>query len=88
VTQATPADFGVHGWGRRHGDGGVGRWAGGAGILVSLAVEAGRVRTWRQRPCARAVADPLVAATPATWVPFAQRNAELAAQLDRARSRS
>ena len=36
----------------------------------------------------RRVGDPLVAATPAAWVPFAQRNAELAAQLDRARSRS
>jgi excinuclease ABC subunit C len=74
VTQATPADFVIHGW--------VG------GRLVSLAVEAGRLRTWRQRPCGRAAAAPLVAATPAAWVPFAQRNAELAAQLDRARSRS
>jgi hypothetical protein len=33
------------------------------------------------------VGDPLVAAAPAAWVPFAQRNAELAAQLDRARAR-
>jgi excinuclease ABC subunit C len=74
VTQATPAEFGVHGWAD--------------GILVSLTVEAGRVRTWRQRPCSRAAVEPLVAATPAAWVPFAQRNAELAAQLDRARSRS
>jgi len=73
VTQAAPADFGVHGWC--------------GGLLVSLAVEAGRLRTWRQRPCGKATADPLVAATPAAWVPFAQRNAELAAQLDRARSR-
>ena len=78
VTQATPADFAVHGWAKGDEDGGV---------LVSLAVEAGRVRTWRQRPCGRAVGDPLVAATPAAWAPFAQRNAELAAQLDRARSR-
>jgi excinuclease ABC subunit C len=37
VTQATPADFGVHGWAD--------------GMLVSFAVEAGRLRTWRQRPC-------------------------------------
>jgi excinuclease ABC subunit C len=81
VTQATAADFVVHGWGREHGEVG-------GGLLVSLAVEAGRVRTWRQRPCGRAAADPLVAATPAPWVPFARRNAELAVQLDRARSRS
>jgi excinuclease ABC subunit C len=73
VTQTIPADVGVHGWC--------------AGLLVSLTVEGGRLRTWRQRPCGRAVADPLVAATPVAWVPFAERNAELAARLDRARSR-
>jgi excinuclease ABC subunit C len=73
VTQDNLADFGVHGWA--------------GGVLVSLAVEAGRLRTWRQRPCGRTGADPLMAATPAAWVSFAQRNAELAAQLDRARSR-
>jgi hypothetical protein len=38
-------------------------------------------------PPAAVRSDPLVAATPAAWVPFAQRNAELAAQLDRARWR-
>jgi excinuclease ABC subunit C len=73
VTQATPADFGVHGWAD--------------GVLVSLTVEADRVRAWRQRPCGRRVGDLLVAATPAAWAPFARRNAELAAQLDHARSR-
>jgi excinuclease ABC subunit C len=81
VTQATLADFVVHGWAMQE-DG-----EGNGGVLVSLAVEAGRLRTWRQRPCGRAMADPLVAATPAAWRPFAQRNAELAAELDRARSR-
>jgi excinuclease ABC subunit C len=76
VTQATAADFGVHGWATK----GVGP---GGGVLVSLTVEAGRLRTWRQRPFGRSAAEPLVAATPAAWVPFAQRNAELAAQLER-----
>jgi excinuclease ABC subunit C len=80
VTQATAADFVVHGWA-------VAGEGAGRGVLVSLAVEAGRLRTWRQRPCGRAVGDQLVAATPAVWVPFARRNAELAARLDRARSR-
>jgi excinuclease ABC subunit C len=75
VTQAAAADFGVHGWAMK------GEGAGG-GVLVSLAVEAGRLRAWRQRRCGRAAAEPLVAATPAAWVPFAQRNAELAARLD------
>jgi excinuclease ABC subunit C len=93
VTRATPDDFGVHGWAEKgedeggSGEGRGGGWGAGAGVLVSLAVEAGRLRIWRQRPCGRAAADPLVAATPAAWVPFAQRNAELAAQIDRARSR-
>jgi excinuclease ABC subunit C len=90
VTQATPVDFAVHGWAMQDGEAVKGEWGGrrgaGDGVLVSFAVEAGRLRTWRQRPCGRAVADPLVAATPPAWVPFAQRNAELAAQLDRARS--
>jgi len=80
VTQATPADFGVYGWAMK-GEGEAG------GVLVSLTIEAGRVRAWRQRPCGRRVGDPLVAATPAAWAPFARRNAELAAQLDHARPR-
>ena len=82
MTQATPVEFGVHGWAMKGGEGGS---RAGGGVLVSFAVEAGRLRTWRQRPCGRAIADPLVATTPAAWVAFAERNAELAVQLDRAR---
>jgi excinuclease ABC subunit C len=67
VTLATPDNFDVHGWAD--------------GVLVSLAVRAGRLGIWRQRSCAQTAAGPLVAATPAAWVPFVQRNAELAARL-------
>lgn len=69
VTGAHPADQDIHGWAD--------------GVLVSLAVRAGRLIRWRERPCAEASARPLVAATPAAWLPFAQRNAELAARLVR-----
>jgi excinuclease ABC subunit C len=71
VTQAGRDDAEVHGWT--------------GGVLVSLAVRAGRLGEWRQRSCGQGAALPLVAATPAAWVSFAQRNAELAAQLGRAR---
>jgi excinuclease ABC subunit C len=50
-------------------------------MLVSFAIRAGRLSVWRQRPCAEAAARLLVAATPSGWLPFAQRNAELAARL-------
>ena len=78
VTLATPDDVDVHGWAEK-GEGEAG------GVLVSLAVRAGRLRTWQQRSCSAGAARPLQAATPAAWVPFARRNAELAAGLDRAR---
>jgi len=67
VTLASGDDADVHGWA--------------GGILVSLAVRNGRLGEWRQRSCGKAVAEALLAATPAAWVPFARRNAELAAHL-------
>ena len=69
VTRAGPADQDVHGWAD--------------GVLVSLAVRAGRLAGWRERRCSRQAAAPLVAATAVSWRPFAQRNAELAARLVR-----
>jgi excinuclease ABC subunit C len=74
VTLASGDDADVHGWAVR-GKGEVG------GILVSLAVRNGRLGEWRQRSCGEAAAAALLAATPPAWAPFAQRNAELAAQL-------
>lgn len=69
VTRADPADHNIHGWAD--------------GVLVSLAVRAGRLMQWRQRRCVQAAARPLVAATPVPWLSFARRNAELAARLAR-----
>jgi excinuclease ABC subunit C len=76
VTLATPDTFDVHGW----AESGT---AGAGGVLVSLAVQAGRAGVWRQRSCGTEAAGPLVVATPAAWMPFARRNAELAARLSR-----
>ncbi|HXM57042.1 MAG TPA: GIY-YIG nuclease family protein [Candidatus Dormibacteraeota bacterium] len=69
ATRDEPCDLDVHGWA--------------AGVLVTFEVRAGRLRAWRQRACAEAAAGPWVAATPAAWVEFARRNAELAARLAR-----
>lgn len=60
-------------------DGNVHGWAG--GILVSLHIRQGRVRSWTQRPCEEPVAKPKVDTTPDEWRPFADRNAVLAARL-------
>jgi excinuclease ABC subunit C len=57
----------------------VSGWSG--GVQVSFTVRAGRLREWTVRPCTEAAARRHVEATPAPWAPFAQRNAELAAQL-------
>ncbi|MFI7065075.1 GIY-YIG nuclease family protein [Kribbella sp. NPDC050124] len=55
----------------------VAGWA--DGVLVQFQIRGGRMCTWTQRGVA---APPdLVAATPALWQPFVQRNAELAARL-------
>jgi excinuclease ABC subunit C len=67
VTQVEPRDFEVSGWAD--------------GVLVRFQVRTGRLCTWTQRACTLAGARRYLAATPAPWADFAQRNAELAAQL-------
>jgi excinuclease ABC subunit C len=52
-----------------------------AGTLAQLRLHDGRLRSWSQRPCSLANATPALAATPAAWTDFTQRNAELAASL-------
>lgn len=52
-----------------------------AGVLVCFGISDGRLRHWSQRSCSQSRATPLIAATPAGWTAFAQRNAELAAAL-------
>jgi excinuclease ABC subunit C len=52
-----------------------------AGMLAQFQVRDGQLRSWSQRPCSLASAVPALAATPAAWTDFAQRNAELAASL-------
>jgi excinuclease ABC subunit C len=51
------------------------------GILVQFGIHHGRLDTWSQRRCGRPLAAARLAATPADWVGFAQRAAELAAAL-------
>jgi excinuclease ABC subunit C len=52
-----------------------------ADMLTRFRVRDGRLRSWSQRPCSLVGAAPALAATPAAWRDFAQRNAELAASL-------
>ena len=61
------------------GDADVHAWAG--GILVSFEIRDGRMMSWSQTAVSEASAHDRVAATPADWVEFAQRNAALAARL-------
>jgi excinuclease ABC subunit C len=51
------------------------------GVLVEFGIKGGRLKTWTQRRCDAGDAEPLLAATPAAWTAFAQRNAELAAHV-------
>ncbi|WP_405064119.1 hypothetical protein OG474_21395 [Kribbella sp. NBC_01505] len=51
------------------------------GIMVGFGLRGGRVRTWTQHAMTERAAHDRVAATPAGWQLFAQRNAELAARL-------
>jgi excinuclease ABC subunit C len=51
------------------------------GILVRFQMRAGRLCTWAQRPCTQANARRHLGSTPAEWADFADRNAQLAAQL-------
>jgi excinuclease ABC subunit C len=54
------------------------------GVLVSLQLRGGRVRSWRQARCDEAAGLARAAATPTAWRAFADRNAALAAQMVRA----
>ncbi len=67
VTTVDAGDFDVYGW---SGD-----------VLLRFGIRAGRLCQWSQRRCTRSSAAPHLAATPAGWASFAQRNAELAATL-------
>jgi len=49
------------------------------GVLVRFGIRDGRLCQWSQRKCSQSGAAPQLAATPAGWRGFAQRNAELAA---------
>jgi excinuclease ABC subunit C len=51
------------------------------GVLVSVGLRSGRVRTWTQRLCAERAATERVAATPAAWRDWVDRSAILAAAL-------
>ena len=51
------------------------------GTLVQFLIRDGRLRAWSQQPCSHPDAIEAVAATPAAWRDFTQRNAELAAAL-------
>jgi excinuclease ABC subunit C len=50
-------------------------------VLVRFTIRDGRLCQWSQRHCSQSGATPQLAATPAGWRGFAQRNAELAAAL-------
>jgi excinuclease ABC subunit C len=51
------------------------------GVLVHYAIRAGRLSEWSQRRCPQPSAMDKVERTPAAWVAFVQRNAELAGAL-------
>ena len=70
VTVGDGGDLDVHGWAD--------------GVLVCFGVRDGRLCEWSQGRCSESQATDRVAATPAGWRPFARRNAELAAALERA----
>ena len=61
------------------GDTDVYGWS--AGVLVHLAIRAGRLSAWSQSTCSESRASEKLAATPAIWAAFAQRNASLASAL-------
>jgi excinuclease ABC subunit C len=67
VTTMDARDFQVCGWS--------------GGVLVRFGIRDGRLCQWSQRTCSQSSAMPQLAATPAGWRGFAQRNAELAAVL-------
>ena len=67
VTRREQADYDVYGWSD--------------GALVRFEVRSGRLSGWSHRACGPATARRHLEQTPPEWVPFARRNAELAARL-------
>ncbi len=67
VTATDPANLLIAGWS--------------GGILVQFQINGGRLCGWSQQSCSRPGATDALAATPAAWCDFTQRNAELAADL-------
>jgi excinuclease ABC subunit C len=64
---------------RAQDDADVCGWA--DGVLVCFEIRDGRIRVWRQRPCAAAAARRYLEQSSPDWAAFALRNAELAARL-------
>jgi len=69
VTTMNAANLTIAGWSR--------------GMLVQFLIRGGRLCGWSQRSCSHPGATGALAATPAAWRDFTQRNAELAASLTR-----
>lgn len=69
VASLVPDNVDVHGWAD--------------GVLVRFEIRTGRMCTWTQRAVSETAARARLAATPVQWRAFAQRNAELAAELAR-----
>jgi excinuclease ABC subunit C len=67
VTTMNPADLTIAGWS--------------GGMLVQFQIHGGRLCGWSQRSSSHRAAADALAATPAAWSGFTQRNAELAASL-------
>ena len=67
VTTMDAGDFDVYGWS--------------GNVLVHFGIRGGRLCQWSQCRCSPSRAAPQLAATPAGWAGFVQRNAELAAAL-------
>jgi excinuclease ABC subunit C len=67
VTTMDAANLSIAGWSR--------------GMLVQFLIHDGRLCGWSQRSCSHPAATAALAATPAAWRDFTQRNAELAASL-------
>jgi len=67
VTTMDAANITIAGWSR--------------GMLVKFLIRDGRLCGWSQRSCSYPSASHALAATPAAWRHFTQRNAELAAKL-------
>jgi excinuclease ABC subunit C len=67
VTTIDAANLTIAGWSR--------------GMLVKFLIRDGRLCGWSQRSCSHPCASHELAATPAVWRDFTQRNAELAAKL-------